>query len=458
MYHYGKAKDAETEASTKFWLVNDAYRELWTLKAIADSKNKKKFDYAKGSISKILDSAGADVVDMITDAAAFIFQKIEENAWDHLDPSQNKSAIETAIEAVTEKRRKRLDEWKTARQKKKEAEAAKDAAFDAWEEQKAVVYSFGPKDGNYTAYVGDSHTAQLTLSKRYSEITWYLNGTQTLWSSVGGDVKTDQKVIAENSFYIDSSGSHTISVKAKMKSTSEVVDASFTLNVIDANITFNKYMFNSGERLIVTVERPRLWEASMKIDEMGSTTSRALSDGTAILSSTVSVKDGTPGTWYKRTVTVTVRFVKKDGDTKRTTSTHESYIWVKKLYDSEDSEDSDESTIPQAPAWCSLRKTGNKGELRLRWKKSSDDGGSPITDYEYQVRHFDDDSNSWTSWPDDDSWESAGTSDDDSVYGSHVISGLKSKTAYNIRMRAKNKKGVSPVVYGSGAYNSNVTN
>ncbi len=93
--------------------------------------------------------------------------------------------------------------------------------------------------------------------------------------------------------------------------------------------------------------------------------------------------------------------------------------------------------VPDRPKSFSVAKTWSKGQIRLKWKKSDSDGNSPITDYQYQYSYYRESSGGWTAW--DDSWESAG------MDMTELISGLRSKTTYRVRMRAVNDEGPSEI-------------
>ena len=78
-------------------------------------------------------------------------------------------------------------------------------------------------------------------------------------------------------------------------------------------------------------------------------------------------------------------------------------------------------TAPDAPR--SLRSTPGDGQVRLRWTAPANDGGDPITHYEYEQ----DNSGTWISTG------SAATS--------HTVRGLNNGQAYSFRVRAVNAQG-----------------
>lgn len=113
----------------------------------------------------------------------------------------------------------------------------------------------------------------------------------------------------------------------------------------------------------------------------------------------------------------------------------------KKLPDPEDpeenSEDSEQqgSTTPTAPGQPgSFELTPYKVAIKLGWTDATYDGGSPITDYQYQKRSSRSDRRHWSSWSD---WTSAGTGN------TTWITGLSKGVDYEIRMRAVNTVGNS---------------
>ena len=90
-------------------------------------------------------------------------------------------------------------------------------------------------------------------------------------------------------------------------------------------------------------------------------------------------------------------------------------------------------TTPSAP--LSVTATGGTEEITLTWTASGEDGGDPISLYEYQIR------NSGQQY--DATWNSTDDSDGDPL--SHVITGLVECTTYAFQMRAVNSIGNSPV-------------
>ena len=90
-------------------------------------------------------------------------------------------------------------------------------------------------------------------------------------------------------------------------------------------------------------------------------------------------------------------------------------------------------TTPSEP--LSVTATGGTEEITLTWTASGEDGGDPISLYEYQIR------NSGQQY--DATWNSTDDSDGDPL--SHVITGLVECTTYAFQMRAVNSIGNSPV-------------
>ena len=91
------------------------------------------------------------------------------------------------------------------------------------------------------------------------------------------------------------------------------------------------------------------------------------------------------------------------------------------------------ATTPSEP--LSVTGTGGTEEITLTWTASGEDGGDPISLYEYQIR------NSGQQY--DATWNSTDDSDGDPL--SHVITGLVECTTYAFQMRAVNSIGNSPV-------------
>jgi len=104
---------------------------------------------------------------------------------------------------------------------------------------------------------------------------------------------------------------------------------------------------------------------------------------------------------------------------------------------SHDAEDSQQQgnvtpTVPDRPG--SFELDARKVAILLRWTNSDSDGGSPITDYEYQIQSGNYNRTRWGDWS---SWSSAGTGN------STWITGLSAGVNYAVRMRAVNAVGSS---------------
>ncbi len=92
-------------------------------------------------------------------------------------------------------------------------------------------------------------------------------------------------------------------------------------------------------------------------------------------------------------------------------------------------------TTPDRPG--SFELSPRKTAILLRWTDSDSDGGSAITDYQYQIQYARTSNRTrWTSWSD---WSSAGTGN------STWITGLYKGVTYAVRMRAVNAVGNSSV-------------
>ena len=101
--------------------------------------------------------------------------------------------------------------------------------------------------------------------------------------------------------------------------------------------------------------------------------------------------------------------------------------------DDDDSEEQGNAdpTVPDRPG--SFELTPYKVAIKLRWT-DADDGGSPITDYQYQKQSSRSNRKHWSSWSD---WISAGTGN------STWLTGLSKGVDYAVRMRAVNAVGNS---------------
>ena len=89
-------------------------------------------------------------------------------------------------------------------------------------------------------------------------------------------------------------------------------------------------------------------------------------------------------------------------------------------------------TVPDRPGSFDL--TPYKVAIKLQWTDSDSDGGSSITDYQYQWKVSHNGRKRWSDWS---SWTSAGTGN------STWLNGLYKDTDYAVRMRAVNGVGTS---------------
>ncbi len=210
--------------------------------------------------------------------------------------------------------------------------------------------------------------------------------------------------------------------------TTDTHDAQMSVNVSDSvedplNVSYNKTHFKSDEQVVVTVVRPGIRSAYLFID--GENTTSGLSNG----SDTIELSSGFPdldfsesNQWHGNAA-LYISYMSESGIERWTY--HNQDISVEKAYTSST------GNKPDPPATFSLEKGQYKRSLRLTWTKSDSDGGSPIDEYQYQYRHWKEGS----GWQLPSGWESAGKGT------SKLISGLRSKTKYCVRMRAKNKAG-----------------
>lgn len=96
------------------------------------------------------------------------------------------------------------------------------------------------------------------------------------------------------------------------------------------------------------------------------------------------------------------------------------------------------ATAPSPPQSISVSRGLGNGQIRLTWTASASDGGSPITDYEYQycyyIEGYRGEGGYWTSWT---RWKPAGKDMDE------LIRGPRMRTEYRVWMRAVNSVGES---------------
>ena len=88
-------------------------------------------------------------------------------------------------------------------------------------------------------------------------------------------------------------------------------------------------------------------------------------------------------------------------------------------------------TVPDSPS--NFTATPGRIAIKLLWDAPASDGGSPITDYQYQYKRKQT-ATSWTAWS---NWTSAGTSE------FAWITGLRANRRYWVRIRALNSVGAS---------------
>ena len=100
--------------------------------------------------------------------------------------------------------------------------------------------------------------------------------------------------------------------------------------------------------------------------------------------------------------------------------------------DSEEQGNANPPTVPDRPGSFDL--TPHRYAIRLTWTDSASNGGSDITDYQYQYQSSNYNRTRWSDWSD---WTSAGTGN------STWITGLSSGVNYGVRMRAVNDIGNS---------------
>ncbi len=428
LHAYIMANNETVEAMGNYLISNDTVVLLQSTLNLANSESSSTINSLASTAIGILDAVGADPLDLITDAGALILQGLK-GGWDLAMITKKKSNIEKALLKQQARNQELKGKWDSKKEVSDDLLAKADEAFEVWQELKAVVYTFGPADGKKTIFVGERHIAELLVSKRLSNVKWYSKSPHSSSTGKGRlvddfdyDESSTSKMTAY-SFYAYSVGEYVISVRAEMQSTDEVIEDSYTLTVVPTGITYNQYMFMSDETLVVTVQRGNLSRATMYIDGETKTTQSVDSSGKVVLSYSWSdYLQGRTSAIAKVTI-----YVYSDDDTKGAT-VHDELVSVAEAYRSQ-------TTVPDRPKSFSLAKTYYRGQIRLTWTQSDSDGGSPITDYQYQYSAYRSSSQSYEAWPED--WESAGTD------FTELISGLRRQTKYRVRMRAKNSEGYS---------------
>lgn len=426
---YDLAKDAADEAYEKYDRSDSAYGYLNTAYSISKPKDEGKLKNLRGSIKAFLDAAGMDPLDVVTDLAGFVFTKVEDNVWDTVEEFvENKPDIQRALWKEYYNLQDLQKVWQDAKTKKNEALAKKDAAHDKWQELKPIKYTFGNRANIDTVWPNESVTSFLDINKRWKHVKWWVKGPSdsgkgTLVSSAGSN--SSQSKVSEMTYTYSEEGDYVISVYAEMESTSEVVDASYTLKVLDTGITYNKKSFIYGEKLVVTIVRTDLVSGWMRINGDYKTGGMANSEGKVILTYDVSklfIMEEQKYVYGE--VIIGVQASTAPRPNLGTSSTHTDYISVvKPAYNSS------QVTEPDKPNDVTLSESHLRNVLVLKWKEPDSNGGAKVTDYEYQYRHWKDGS----GWQLPSGWESAGKD------MGKVISGLKSGTKYCVRMRAKNE-------------------
>ena len=191
------------------------------------------------------------------------------------------------------------------------------------------------------------------------------------------------------------------------------------------SVSFNKKNFKSNEELVVTVQREDIFSAYLYLGSKFVARGYVDDSDEIVLSSDFSDLDFSESKHWYGEVSIYLSYVSPLGYFRWTTY-DDQYINVEKVYTSS------QATAPDRPKSFHLAQGLYRGQIRLTWTKSNSDGGSAITDYQYQLSYYRSSSNSWMAWPDDDDWESAGTD------MTELISGLRSRTKYRVRMRTKN--------------------
>lgn len=95
------------------------------------------------------------------------------------------------------------------------------------------------------------------------------------------------------------------------------------------------------------------------------------------------------------------------------------------------------ATVPSPPQSISVSPGWRMGQIDLTWTKSADDGGTPITDYEYQYAFYFQAYRGADAYWDWTPWRSAGT---DMM---ETIMAPRTKTEFRVQMRAVNLVGES---------------
>ncbi len=430
------AKRIADESYQKYDRSDSAYGYLNTAWSISNSKDKEQFNALKGSVTTFLksassglDAAGIDPLDVITDLAAHVLGQIEQEVWNYKSPSDkdNKTTIKNAMDAEYNNLFYLDLKWKEAKASEQSAWSKREEAESAVEELEPLTYTFGHKHIG-TGYAGESHISILELSKRWKNVKWWVKGPSDTGKGslvLSSDSNTDQSKASEMSYTYPTVGEYVISVYAEMESTDETVNDSYTLNVVPTGITFNKRSFRYGETLLVTITRDTFeWNSSatLYINSKFIESNRA-QDGKIVLTYDVSnlflIEEQTVGVG-------TVALYISSGFLDTSDAVHDDRIVATRYTYSSSS-----ATAPDKPNDVILMRNINKGSLRFKWKKPDSDGGSPITDYEYQYKHW----KIGSGWQLPSQWESAGKG------MSKLISGLKGNTKYCVRMRAKNKAG-----------------
>lgn len=363
---YQDADNATDIADSKRdWLREEEGRLLALLGYAKLEQSENNEDIVKNIID-ILDAVGVDPLDVLTDAAAAAIKLIidtvdAERIW------EKKLEIETALSLVSPLANK----WSSDVEKLAEAEAkAKekmDAAFLKWQTIKGPL-TYKLILFYRTCLEGEVITVKFKMNKVYEWVKWYVDyvpqGTDT------GNGKSTQAYFAFTGPSVDTHTDYTITAKAKVAGTGEIVSDNRTVTVEPEGIFFSSTALSASpyQSVTVVVKKNLLLKASIYVG------GKLYDSKTAYNGKSVQLNHTFSGYGSGVTTMWIVYEYYKDYYTSETTTEHHSQQITF-------------GDKPLQPIY-NIAKTDYKGQIRLTWTEPDFDGGSPITDYEYQYSYY----------------------------------------------------------------------
>ncbi len=279
----------------------------------------------------------------------------------------------------------------------------------------ALSYSLVPSDGVYTAYAGNTHTANFSTSSPYSFVYWYLKApSDTAVTGQERDVGDGSLTTADFTYTFPSgvSGNYVFSVYVYDGDNTTIYEESYTVSVSLPPVTtpvwsaIPDYNLTVGDYFYLVFSDYVSGSPTLTWDSGSKPAGSSFSDG--MLSGSVSKAES-------------CRF-----RVKATNSAGSAYSdWINFTI----SAPVVTATRPDAPTGLSVSAGSTAGTVVFSWTAPSDNG-SAITDYKVAYGSY---KNRWGGWTPYTSIGSNSTT--------YTFTGLESGTAYRFRVRAVNGEG-----------------